>query len=94
MAQASPAEHEAVRQRLLSIWQTRLIDLVEEDPTAAETLRSLRDELRSRLPVAQQQWVQTITSSASGATAQGVMFGNIINHPDRNADQPTGEARP
>lgn len=36
--------------------------------------------------------VQNITSSAQGAMAQGVMFGNIINHPTAEPDEtPRGE---
>jgi hypothetical protein len=49
-------------------WRTRLADLLEEDPAAAERLRGPVDELRERLPVTQRQWVQHITASAGGAT--------------------------
>ncbi|GGM46734.1 hypothetical protein ACFFX1_18840 [Dactylosporangium sucinum] len=79
--QAPADQRDEVRRRLLPAWQTRLTDLVEEDPALAEALVALRDEVLERLPAAQQQWVQHITASAPGATAQGVMFGNIINHP-------------
>ncbi|MEU8263212.1 hypothetical protein AB0C02_21595 [Micromonospora sp. NPDC048999] len=79
--QATLAQREEVRQRLLPAWQTRLADLIEDDPATADALQSLRDELLARLPAPQQQWVQNITASAPGATAQGVMFGNIITHP-------------
>lgn len=78
---APPAQRDEVRQRLLPTWQTRLTDLLEDDPATADALRVLCDQLRARLPAPQQQWVQSITASAPGATAQGVMFGNIINHP-------------
>lgn len=84
--QALPAQRDEVRRRLLPAWQTRLADLVEEDPAAADALQVLRDELLTRLPTPQQQWVQNITASAVGATAQGVMFGNIINHPNLATD--------
>ncbi|TDB81056.1 hypothetical protein [Micromonospora sp. KC721] len=79
--QADAAERDLVRQQLLPAWQARLADLLEEDPAAAATLSGLRDELQSQLPAVQRQWVQHITASAAGATAQGVMFGNIINQP-------------
>ncbi|MFI7026937.1 hypothetical protein ACIBMZ_29915 [Micromonospora sp. NPDC049900] len=84
--QAPPAERDEVRRRLLSAWQTRLVDLIEEDPSAAEALQVLRDELLARLPAPQQQWVQNITASAPHATAQGVTFGNIINHSNLATD--------
>lgn len=34
-----------------------------------------------------QQWVQNISSTAPGATAQGAMFGNVVNHPGRDDQQ-------
>lgn len=70
-----------VRQQLLPAWQVRVGDLLDQDETAGPALRDLVAELRRRLPPAQQQWVQHITASASGAVAQGVMFGDIVNHP-------------
>jgi hypothetical protein len=87
---ADVSERDAVRQRLLPAWQTRLTDLLEEDPGTANTLRRLQDELQAGLPVAQQLWVQSITASAAGATAQGVMFGNIINRPAPPPASPAG----
>ncbi|MFG1954432.1 hypothetical protein [Micromonospora sp. NPDC048830] len=78
--QAPPAERETVRWRSLPGWQARLLDFLEANEAAASPLGKLRDEIRSRLPTPQQQWVQNITASASGATAQGAMFGNVINH--------------
>ncbi|MEO3927400.1 hypothetical protein ABGB07_26540 [Micromonosporaceae bacterium B7E4] len=70
-----------MRERLLVAWQARLVDLMEEDPTAAEAVRLLSGELQAKLPAARQQWIQNVTAAAPGATAQGVMFGNIVNHP-------------
>lgn len=35
-----------------------------------------------------QPWVQNITSAAPGATAQGAMFGNVINHPGEQTPDP------
>jgi hypothetical protein len=89
---APVGERAELRQRLLPAWQTRLADLLEEDPAVAELLRGLVDELRERLPSVQQQWVQHVTASADGAVAQGVMFGNIINHPGRTSPKSTDEA--
>ncbi|MCW3819718.1 hypothetical protein ONA91_35305 [Micromonospora sp. DR5-3] len=90
--QAPSSQRDQVRQRLLPAWQTRLADLIEEDPAAADALQALRNEVLARLPAPQQQWVQNITASASGATAQGVMFGNIINHPNPPAEEAGGPA--
>jgi hypothetical protein len=96
--QAPPEQRDQVRQRLLPAWQTRLSDLIEEDPATADALRALRDELLARLPTPRQQWVQNITATASDATAQGVMFGNMINHlspPAAGPGDPTaGEGLP
>jgi dsRNA-specific ribonuclease len=80
-AVSEAAEPDKVREQMLPVWQTRLTDLLEEDPAAADLLRALRDELQERLPAPQQQWVQNVTASAPGAVAQGVVFGNIHNHP-------------
>ncbi|WP_328345482.1 hypothetical protein [Micromonospora sp. NBC_00421] len=88
--QAPPAQRDQVRQRLLPAWQMRLSDLIEEDPARTDALRDLRDELLTRLPTPQQQWIQNITATASGATAQGVMFGSIINHPAPPGTDPIG----
>jgi hypothetical protein len=86
--QAEGAEREAVRKRLLAVWQTRLSDLLEEDPDLATTMKSVRDDLQARLPERQQQWVQNVIASATGATAQGVMFGSIVNHGTTPAADP------
>ncbi|WP_433832358.1 hypothetical protein ACQP2E_15930 [Actinoplanes sp. CA-015351] len=85
--QARPDERPEVRRRLQEQWQTRLSDLLEEDPTAAGQVQAVTDEIQKTLPAAQQQWVQHITASAPNATAQGVMFGSIITHPPTGAPQ-------
>ena len=86
--QASPDKRAEVRQQLQADWGVRLADLIEDDPAVAYSLRSLVDQVRAQLPAPQQQWVQNITASAAGATAQGVMFGgSIINHADPSASQ-------
>lgn len=77
---ADLADRDAIRERLLSMWQVRLADLLEEYPDAGGELRRVIDDLRGRLPRAQQTWVQQVTAAGQGSVAQGVMFGNIINH--------------
>jgi len=83
--QASPDKRAEVRQQLQADWRVRLADLIEDDPAVAHSLRSLVDQVRAQLPAPQQQWVQNITASAAGATAQGVMIGNIFNQPGPSA---------
>ena len=77
---AGPAERDEVRARLLPGWQVRLADLLEEFPEAREELAAWVEQVRAQLPAAHPSWVQNITATASGATAQGAMFGNVINY--------------
>jgi hypothetical protein len=77
---AGPGERDEVRAQLLPGWQVRLADLLEEFPDAREELRAWAEQVRAQLPAAQASWVQNITATASGATAQGAMFGNVINY--------------
>jgi hypothetical protein len=77
---ASPAERDEVRARLLPAWQVWLADLLEEFPEAHEELAAWAERVRAQLPAAHASWVQNITATASGATAQGAMFGNVINY--------------
>jgi hypothetical protein len=75
------ADLAAARARQEGAWEGRLRDLLAEHPEVAKELRDMLEEIRrqtSRLP----QAVQTITASAPGATAQGAMFGDVINHGD------------
>lgn len=71
---------EDAREGQVRRWRDDLEDLLSEYPDAADDLRALVREVKAQLPQVQQQWVQNITASAPGATSQGVMFGNIINH--------------
>jgi hypothetical protein len=77
---AGPGERDEARARLLSGWQMRLADLLEEFPDAREELSAWTQQVRAQLPAAQTAWVQNIVAAAPGATAQGAMFGNLINH--------------
>lgn len=89
--QADASNRDRVREQLLLVWQTRLADLLEEDPDTVELLRGLRDELQERLPAPQQQWVQNITASAPQAVAQGAMFGNVYHYAAPPAADPATE---
>ncbi|MBB6550089.1 hypothetical protein [Nonomuraea rubra] len=77
---ADPGDRDEVRRRIAAAWQVRLMDLVEAHPETEAELRRVIEELSGRLPAAQQSWVQHITAEGQGSVAQGVMFGNIINH--------------
>jgi hypothetical protein len=79
---ASPGERDEVRAHLLPSWQVRLADLLEEFPDAREELSAWVEQVRAQLPTAQASWVQNISANAPGATAQGAMFGNVINYGD------------
>jgi hypothetical protein len=79
---ASPEERDEVRAHLLPSWQVRLADFLEEFPDAREELSAWVEQIRAQLPTAQASWVQNITANAPGATAQGAMFGNVINYGD------------
>ena len=77
---AGPGERDGIRARLLPEWQVRLADLLEEFPGAREDLTAWTEQVGAQLPAAQASWVQNITATAPGATAQGAMFGNVINY--------------
>jgi hypothetical protein len=88
-------ELEQARGRAAAAWQTRLEDLLDEDPGAAGDLRALVEEVRSRLPAgtvtASGHGLAvggdvTITSSGSGVAA-GVVHGNVAP-PDPPAPGP------
>lgn len=55
--QAPDPQRDVVRREQALVWQTRLADLLEEDPSVAQVLRELTDELQQHQPAAQQQWV-------------------------------------
>ncbi len=80
IAAASPGKRDEARMRLLPKWQVRLADLLEEFPDTREELSAWAEQVRAQLPAAQASWVQTVTAAAPGATAQGAMFGNVINY--------------
>ena len=77
---AGPVERDEVRAQLLPAWQLRLADLLEEFPDAREELGAWAEQVRALMPAAQASWVQNVTANAPGATAQGAMFGNVINY--------------
>jgi hypothetical protein len=69
---------------LVAYWQLKLQRLLNSSPELEAALRRMLDEvLMPLLPADDQvriQNVQNITASAPGATAQGAMFGNVINY--------------
>ncbi|WP_433796792.1 hypothetical protein [Actinoplanes sp. CA-252034] len=71
--QTSPVDRDEVRQRLIPVWQTRLADLIEEDPAIADDVAGVSGQVQARLPVSARQWVQHITAHQGGIAlgAQG-----------------------
>ncbi|PRX47411.1 hypothetical protein B0I32_1428 [Nonomuraea fuscirosea] len=58
--EASPPQaHEAIRQKLLPSWRTRIGDLLQEQPEIADELRTLVEQIRGQLPPAQAATIQT-----------------------------------
>jgi hypothetical protein len=94
-AELTDAPGEAAEQGLVADWERKLRRLVAADPSVALELRRVLDEeLTPLLPSAEQERirvVQNITADAPGAVAQGVAFGNLINH--GQGPGPAGELR-
>ncbi|MFF5077949.1 hypothetical protein ACFY36_12920 [Actinoplanes sp. NPDC000266] len=60
---ATPTERRPeAQQRLASVWQQRLADLLDEFPEMAEELQAWTDHVRTELPEAQNTWVHTYVS--------------------------------
>jgi hypothetical protein len=55
--QAPEPQRDAVRRQQAQMWQTRLADLLQEDPEMAQGLRELTKSLQQRQPAGSQQWV-------------------------------------
>src|SRR4051794_34691874 len=55
--QAPEPQRHVVRRQQAQIWQTRLADLLQEDPEMAQRLRELTESLQQRQPTGSQQWV-------------------------------------
>jgi hypothetical protein len=71
----------AAQARQEGVWEGRLRDLLVEDPDAVTQVRALLEEIRHQVSHAPRA-VQNITASAPDASAQGAMFGNVINYGD------------
>lgn len=67
------------RARQEGLREGRLRDLLAEDPPAAASLRGLLAKIR-RQGLRAPRVVQAIKASASGAMAQGAIFGSIVNY--------------
>lgn len=81
-AELTAAEHdEAAGLRVQVTWETRLRDLLADHPELAPELAEIIGQLRAENTRAAQHFEQHITAEGQGSTAQGAMFGDIINHP-------------
>ena len=91
LAGVSGQELEKVRADLVTAWQVRMTDLLEEDPGIEAELRAVVEEVRAQLPA-------NVVSSADhavaagrdvnisadrGGTAAGVIHGNVTPGPTR-----------
>ena len=59
------------------VWRTRLEDLLEEQPQAADELQQLIEQVQAQLPAPQQVWVQRNTFHGTGYVVQD---GNLNVH--------------
>jgi hypothetical protein len=85
--QAPPEERDAVRRRLIPVWETRLADLIEEEPALADDLAGLSEQVHARLPVSAQQWVQHITAHQGGLALGAQGTGSSV-HVHYHSDEP------
>jgi hypothetical protein len=87
---ARTAGDRAAEEELVAEWGRKLQRLLGADPSLETELRRVLDEdLAPLLPTGEQARlmnIQNITASAPGATAQGAMFGNVINYGAGAAD--------
>ena len=87
---ARTAGDRAAEEGLVADWQRKLRRLLEADPDLGIELRRVVDEeLAPLLPTGERarlKNIQNITASAPGASAQGAMYGNVINYGAGPAD--------
>jgi hypothetical protein len=87
---ARSAGDRAAEEGLVADWQRKLQRLLNVNPDLGIELRQVVDEELAPLMPADEQArlknIQNITASAPGATAQGAMFGNVINYGTGPAD--------
>jgi hypothetical protein len=85
LAALPPADLDSARAAMVRQWETRLADLLEEDPGAAGSLRELVSQIREQLPAAVVSAVghsvaagRNMTIAADrGAVAAAVIHGNV-----------------
>jgi len=82
LERAGDAGRDEMRQVLLSAWQTRLADLLSENPDAADALRALTEQITAALPAERQTRVQAVRTGAiiqtgGGIANTGVVMGNV-----------------
>lgn len=98
---AGPGAMEQARQTAAERWASRFSDLLDEDPSLADGLRALADDVAPRLPAG----VMSATShsvaagrdvnitASDGGTAAGVIHGNVGPPNPPNPTRP-GLAKP
>ncbi len=90
---ASGANLPVVQARQEGVWEGRLRELLAEDPGAEAGLQAIVADIR-RQDARGLHIVQSINASAQGASAQGAMFGNIINHGGPTQASSPGQLEP
>jgi hypothetical protein len=95
LASADRAELEAARTRAEITWETHLRSLLASHPETRVELEGIVSEIRQHIPAAPHV-VQNITSAGHKSTAQGAMFGNVINYGEfpAHSRHPQDEAVP
>ncbi|WP_405555255.1 hypothetical protein OIE52_35110 [Streptomyces canus] len=76
LGRAAEDRQDQVREELLHAWRTRLVDLLEERPDAAEEMQALIEQIQAMLPTAQRQGGQAVgTGPVFQANSGGVNIG-------------------
>ena len=90
---AGVEERDAVRERLLPSWQTRLSDLLRDHPEAREELQAWADRVRAEVPADAQTWTQHVDARghAHAYGAQGPAAKIEVHHHGTAAPGDTGE---
>ncbi|HZR55044.1 MAG TPA: hypothetical protein VFB06_36830 [Streptosporangiaceae bacterium] len=86
LASTAAGELEQVQDRLVAVWQMRLLDLLEEHPQIAADLRMFIEQVRAQLPsVAVPGGGQEVAAgrdvritACGGSIAAGIIRGNVM----------------
>lgn len=104
---AEPTTVEQTQQAAAERWASRFSDLLDEDPSLADKLRALADEVAAQLPAGVMKATgysiaaarDVNVTASDGGIAAGVIHGNVAppnapNAPDPPNPTPPGPAKP